>query len=93
MVWGGLLESQQGDRECDRAEGQSQEGRGFSRWVQFSLSHGLLMPGDLVSGAVLLAERQEADPSSRKETECPPGPRWTDWTAKMGGSRVTNTLI
>lgn len=87
------MESQQGDRECDRAVGQSQAGRGFSRWMQYSLSHGLLLPGDLLSGAVPQAERQEADPSWHKEIERPPGPQWTDWTAKMGSSKVTHTLM
>lgn len=87
-VWGALSESQQGGKGCDRAEGESREGRGVSRWVlsQFPLPHSLLMPGGLVPGAVHQAEKQEADPSWRKETECPPGPQWTDWLTRMGST-------
>lgn len=87
LVCEGLSGRQQGGRGWDGTQGESWEGWAVSHWLlsQFPLPHGGLVAGGLVSGALLQAERQEADPSSRKETECPPGPQWTDWTTRTGG--------
>lgn len=93
-VWEGRAESQ-GGRGWDGAYGESQEGWGVSRWLmsQLLLPHSWLVPGSPVYGAVRQAERWEADPSWHKETACPHGPQWTDWTTKTGDSRVTHGFI
>lgn len=90
-VWAGPSESPVGGRGGDRAARTSWKRRRDSRWVPslFPLLHGLLMPGGLVS--VHQAEKQEADPSWRRETECLPGPQWTDW--KTRSSRGTCSLL
>ncbi len=89
LFWEGLSESQQSGREW-RAESESQENCGVSHWVmpKFPWPHGCLVTGWLltgclvtgwlVTGAVHRAECWEADPSWRKETECPPDSQWTD---------------
>ena len=76
-------------------EGEYPEGWGVSHWVvsQAPLPHRSPAPGGLVSGAAQQAERPEADPSWRKETGCPPGPQWTDWTTRMECGRISHGFI